>query len=175
MVTIIGSVGTRSGDELLDQFKLRHFELQTSVYNISKATPVQSSVVCFFESGKPWQKVRTPSSGSYISVTAKIVGRMAETNNLALRVLDLAYLPRSSFTTAIPGSALTPTSKRSNRWDGRVDSSTPSKMRKLDTGSQPADGSEENMTIDPEPDPLGLAATEAHDRGVGIEAEYALS
>jgi hypothetical protein len=108
---------------------------------------VQFSVVCFFESGKRWQKVKTPSSGSYISVTGKIVGRMAETNKFVFRVLDLAYLLRSSSTAVTPGSALTPTSKRFNRWDGRLDSSTPLKMRKLDTGSRSADGSEENMTI----------------------------
>lgn len=93
MVTLIGSVGTRSGDSL-DQFELRHFELQTSVYDTSKAKPIQFSVVCYFESGMRWQKVKVPSSGSYISVTAKVVGRTADTNLLAVRVLDLAYLPR---------------------------------------------------------------------------------
>jgi hypothetical protein len=75
MVTVTSSVGTRSGDELLDQFELRHFELQTSVYDTSKAAPVQFFVFCFFESGRRWQKVKIPSLGSYISVTAKIVGR----------------------------------------------------------------------------------------------------
>ena len=73
MVTLIGSVGTRS-DESLDQFKLRHFELQTSVYDTSKAKPIQFSVVCYFESGKRWQKVNIPPLRLNISVTAKIVG-----------------------------------------------------------------------------------------------------
>ena len=148
MVTIIGSVGNRSSDEPLDQFELRHFELQTSVYDSSKAAPVQFSVVCFFERGKRWQNVKIPPSGSYISVTAKIVGRTMETNCLALRVLDLAYLPRSGSIATTSDSPLTPTSKRSNRWDGRVDSSTPSKkMRKSEPDAGSADRSEESSTI----------------------------
>jgi hypothetical protein len=74
-VTIIGSVGNRSSDERLDQFELRHFELQTLVYDSSKAAPLQFSV-CFFERGKRWQNVKIPPSGSYISVTAKIVAKV---------------------------------------------------------------------------------------------------
>jgi hypothetical protein len=103
MVTITGSVGTRSG-ESLDQFELRHFELQTSVYDTSQAKPARFSVVCYFESGKRWQKVKVPSSGSNINVTAKIVGRTAKSNRLALRVLDLSYLPKQSTTPATPGT-----------------------------------------------------------------------
>jgi len=125
MVTIIGSVGTRT-DRPVDGFELRHFEFQTSVYDPSNAASIQFSVVCFFESGRRWQKVQS-SSGFYVSVTAKIVGRTTETNYLALRVLDLAYLSRSSPTTGTQISTSTPASKRSNRWDGRIDSSSPSK------------------------------------------------
>jgi hypothetical protein len=138
MITIIGSVGTRSSDEALDQFELRHFELQTSVYDTLKAAPVEFSVVCFFESGKRWRKVKMPSPGCYISVTATIVGCTTETNCLAVRVLYLAYLPRPSSSTASPPKSMstpTPTPKRSNSRDGRVDSSTRLKLRKLDTGS----------------------------------------
>jgi hypothetical protein len=144
---MIGSIGVRSTDDPLEQFDLRHFELQTSVYDTSKSAPIQFSVVCFFENGRRWQKVKIPSSGSYIGVTAKIVGRTTETNCLALRVLDLAYLPRSTdTTTSAPNLTPTPTSKRSNRWVGRVDSSTPTKKQKLETEAKPADSSEDNST-----------------------------
>jgi hypothetical protein len=49
------------------------FKLQ---YDSSKAAPLQFSVVCFFERGKRWQNVRILPSGSYISVTAKIVAKV---------------------------------------------------------------------------------------------------
>jgi hypothetical protein len=81
-------------------------------------------------------------------VTAKIVGRTMEINCLALRVLDLAYLSRSGFIAITSDSPLTLTSKRSNRWDGRVDSFTPSKkMRKLESDVASANRSEESLTI----------------------------
>jgi hypothetical protein len=146
MVTIIGTVGTRC-DDPHDHFQLRHFEIQTSAYDPSKATSIQFSTICFFETGERWQKVKIPSSGSYVGVTAKIVGRTSDTNFLALRVLDLSYLPRSgSTTTSIPSSTSTPTSKRSSRWDGRVDSSTPSKrMRKSDSRSGSSNGLEKKL------------------------------
>jgi hypothetical protein len=107
----------------------------------------------FFETGKRWQKVKIPSSGFYVGVTAKIVGRTSDTNFLALRVLDLSYLPRSSSTTtSTPSSTSTPTSKRSSRWDGRVDSSTPSKrMRKSDSIAGSSNRLEKNSTIIADP------------------------
>lgn len=103
MATITGLVGIRSS-KWLDQSELRHFELQASVYDTSQAKPVRFSVICYFESGKGWQKVKVPSSGSNINVTAKIVGRTAETNCLALRVLDLSYLPKQTTTLATPAT-----------------------------------------------------------------------
>jgi hypothetical protein len=83
-------------------------------------------------------------------VTAKIVGRTAETNRLALRVLDLSYLPKQTITLATPAtpsSASTTAWKRSNRWDDRVESSTPSKRRKAGLGTKSIDESEDNSTI----------------------------
>ena len=92
MATVIGFV--RSGDNVLDPTEPRHFTLETSVYDASKSGPVQFSIFCFLENSKRWQRVKTPASGSFLRVTAKIVGRMTETNQLAFRVLDLTYLPR---------------------------------------------------------------------------------
>jgi hypothetical protein len=91
MVTVIGSVLSRN-DNSLDPSELRHFAVETSVCDISKAAPVQFSVVCFLESTNRWKKVKTPSSGAFLSVTAKVAGCTADTNQLALRVLDLAFL-----------------------------------------------------------------------------------
>ncbi|KAF2175490.1 hypothetical protein K469DRAFT_535676, partial [Zopfia rhizophila CBS 207.26] len=92
MVTVIGSVLSRD-DNSLDPSELRHFTVETSVYDTSKAAPVHFSVVCFLENTNRWKKVKTPPSGTFLSVTAKVAGRTAGTNHLALRVLDLAYLP----------------------------------------------------------------------------------
>jgi hypothetical protein len=146
MVTIVGSIGT-CYNKPFGQFQLPYFELKTSAYNPSQAAPVQFSVFCFFEKGRRWQNVKMPSSGSYVCVTAKIVGCTAESNCLAIRVLDLSYLPKSTstMTPPTPDSTSTPTSKRTSRWDGRVDSSTLSKrMRNSDTESGFADNLEES-------------------------------
>ena len=34
-----------------------------------------TSLICYFSSGKRWEKVKVPNTGSYVSVTAKVVGR----------------------------------------------------------------------------------------------------
>jgi hypothetical protein len=53
------------------------------------------STACFLENTKRWQNVKAPPSGAFLSIAAKVVGRTRDTNLLALRVLDLAYLPRT--------------------------------------------------------------------------------
>jgi hypothetical protein len=137
----MGSVGTHCDDPLAESV-LRHWELQTAVYDAPNRPPIQFSVACFFESGRRWEKTKTPSSGSYISVTAKIVGRMVKTNHLALRVLDFSFLPKPSSTAPKQMSTSTPASKRSDRWDRRTDSSSPfKKMRTSGFGTGSADGS----------------------------------
>ncbi|KAH7110143.1 hypothetical protein EDB81DRAFT_849221 [Dactylonectria macrodidyma] len=93
IVTVIGSVPSPN-DNTSDPSEPRRFTVETSVYDASKASPVPFSVACFFENTKRWQKVRTPSPGALLSITAKVAGRTTDTNHLALRVLDLAYLPR---------------------------------------------------------------------------------
>jgi hypothetical protein len=137
MVTIIGSVGTRS-EKSLDQPEPREFELKTSVYDPPTAGARHFSVVCFFESGRRWGKVTIPPSGAHISVTAKIVGRTIN-NHLALRVLDFAYLPRPTSTSPVQNTPSPLASKRSYRWGGRIN--TPSKKirtSEVGTGSAAA-------------------------------------
>ncbi|KAH7109129.1 hypothetical protein EDB81DRAFT_585724, partial [Dactylonectria macrodidyma] len=92
MVTVIGSVPPPS-DNTSDPSEPRRFTVETSVYDASKASPVPFSITCFFENTKRWQRVRTPSPGALLSITAKVAGRTTDTNQLALRILDLAYLP----------------------------------------------------------------------------------
>lgn len=115
-----------------DSSEARQFIVETSVYDASKTSPIQFSVVCFLENTKRWQKVKTPPSGAFLSVTAKLAGRTVDTNRLALRVLDLAYLPRPNSGAAMSTPTTTPPSKRS-RWDGRAPSSTPSKKQRTST------------------------------------------
>ncbi|PVH91912.1 hypothetical protein DM02DRAFT_606043, partial [Periconia macrospinosa] len=69
MVTIIGSVRSRHPSES------RLFTVETSVYDASKAAPIQFSVVCFFENTKRWQNVKTPPPEAFLSVTAKVAAR----------------------------------------------------------------------------------------------------
>ncbi|KAK9438316.1 extracellular membrane protein, 8-cysteine region, CFEM, partial [Metarhizium brunneum] len=93
MVTVIG-FGPPRNDNSLDPSVARHFTIKTFVYDASKAAPAHFCVVCFLEDTKRWRKVKTPASGALLTVTAKIAGRTRDTNLLALRVLNLAYLPR---------------------------------------------------------------------------------
>ncbi|KAK3364011.1 hypothetical protein B0T25DRAFT_443757 [Lasiosphaeria hispida] len=125
MVSIIGSVPCSESNSV-DPSEPCHFIVETSIYEASKAAPVQFSVACFLENTKRWEKVKTPPAGAFLGVTAKLAGRTVDTNRLALQVLDLTYLPRPNSGTAMPTPTTTPPSKRS-RWDGRAPSSTPSK------------------------------------------------
>ncbi|KID83204.1 hypothetical protein MGU_09485 [Metarhizium guizhouense ARSEF 977] len=126
----------------------RHFTIETSAYDASKAAPAHFSVVCFLEGTKRWRKVKTPASGALLSVTAKIAGRTRDTNLLALRVLDLAYLPRPP-SAPTPTPTDTPPSNRSDRWRGRVPStSTPSKRPRIsDPANEAANPSDRNTTL----------------------------
>ena len=147
MVTVIGSVPS-AGDGTGDPSGPRRFTIETSVYDSSKSAPVAFTVACFLQNTKRWQKVKMPSTGALLSITAKIAGRTTDTNQLALRVLDLAYLPRPP---SVPTATLTPTStpssKRSARWEGRADPCTPSKRRRDSESSTLAGSSYENRRV----------------------------
>lgn len=119
-----------------DPSEPRRFTIETSVYDASKASSVPFSVTCFFENTKRWQKVRTPLPGALLSITAKVAGRTTDTNQLALRALDLAYMPRpAQAPPATPTPTATPPSKRSARWEGRATPSTPSKRQRVSEGA----------------------------------------
>lgn len=129
MLTVMGRVGYRNA-EPIEQRGLRHFELQTSVYDPPKTAPFDFSVMCYFNSGKRWENFKVPNTGSYVSVTAKVVGRSTKENRLAVRVLDISYLPGFFSTAVSPPPSNSPTSsKRKDRWDGRVESTPTKKIR----------------------------------------------
>ncbi|KAH8653044.1 hypothetical protein BGZ61DRAFT_277385, partial [Ilyonectria robusta] len=92
MVAVIGSVSPRS-DNPSDPSEPRRFTLETSVYDTTKAAPVPFWVACFLQNTKRWEKVKIPVAGDLLSITAKVADRTTDTNQLALRVLNLAYLP----------------------------------------------------------------------------------
>ncbi|KAL8284677.1 hypothetical protein RB597_008487 [Gaeumannomyces tritici] len=144
MVTIIGSVSPCS-DIFPNPFEPRRFTLETSVYDTSKAAPVPFSVTCFLQSTKRWEKVKIPPAGNLLSITAKVAGRTKDTNQLALRVLNLAYLPKPASAPVTPASTATPPSKRSARWEGRAPPFTPSKRpRPLEPTGEAANPPGEN-------------------------------
>lgn len=131
MITVMGFVGCRNA-EPADAFSLRHFELQTSVYDPFNPKSAEFSIFCFFSHGKRWENVAVPSTGSCVSVAAKLVGRVTTENCLAVRILDMSYVPLSSFSPAtLPSPAQSTPSKGANRWANRVASVTPSKKMRL--------------------------------------------
>ncbi|KAF1807905.1 hypothetical protein P152DRAFT_284168 [Eremomyces bilateralis CBS 781.70] len=126
MVTVVGSVSSRN-DNSLDPTHARRFMIETSVYDASNAAPVPYSMACFLEDSKRWQKVKIPQAGTFLTLTAKVVGRTTDTNLLALRVLDLAYLPKLASAAPTTTPTTSSPSKRPNRWIARPTPSTPSK------------------------------------------------
>lgn len=124
MITVIGFVGHRNA-EPVDESSLRHFELQTSVYDPSHPKPAEFSIFCFFPHGRRWEKTPIPNTGSCISITAKVMGHVTTKNRLAVRLLDMSFLQFAP--TSLPTSTQSTPTKRANRWNRRVDSTTPSK------------------------------------------------
>lgn len=125
LVTVIGFVGPKK----VASASLRHFQLQTSVYEPSTSKGVEFSIFCFLASGRRWENFVMPNAGSCVSITAKVVGRVETENCLAVRMLDMSYIPTSSYAQAnvvSPAQPVTP-SGRANRWANRVKSATPSK------------------------------------------------
>ncbi|KAH8747981.1 hypothetical protein F5883DRAFT_697797 [Diaporthe sp. PMI_573] len=116
----------------------RCFTIDTSVNDASKAGPVHFSALCFLEDTKRWEKVKTPSVGALLSITAKIAGRTAEENLLALRILDLGYLPRPASTAPVTTPVSAPPSKRAARWDGRAPATPSKKACDLDQLGEPS-------------------------------------
>src|SRR6266566_4641001 len=125
MATVIGSVHVTNNSSKLST--PCHFTVETSVYNTSKAIPVQFFITCFLKNTKRWQKIKTPPSNTFLNITAKIADRIANTNHLAFRILDLTYLLKPTSAAAAPTLTATPPSIRSNRWKNRAAPSIPSK------------------------------------------------
>jgi hypothetical protein len=135
-------------DKPPDLPEARYFAVETSVYDTSKAASVAFSVTCFLENTKRWQRVKIPPVGAFLSLTAKVAGRTVDANQLALRVLDLAYLPRpASVPTAMPTPSSTPTTKRSARWEGRATPFTPSKRQRGSDSASLAESSYKNQLL----------------------------
>jgi len=70
-----------------------------------------------------------PNTGSFVSVTTKVVRHTTLDNRLAVRILDMSYLPNSTFATTSSSSTQTTPLKRVDRWSGRVQSSPSKKIR----------------------------------------------
>ncbi|ODM21200.1 hypothetical protein SI65_04253 [Aspergillus cristatus] len=124
MLTMTGLVGERKA--VARRLSLRYFELKTSVYDPSKPEPITFSVNCYLAKGRRWENVNIPYTGSNMIITGKVAGRTTADNRLAVRVLDMSFLPR------LLGRALhSPSSQSSARredcWSGRVPSVTQSK------------------------------------------------
>ncbi len=122
MVTVIGFIYII--DNSSKSSTSYHFTIEMSIYDVSKSVPVQFSMTCFLENIKCWQKVKTPLSGIFL---IKIVSYTADTNHLALQVLDLIYLLKPALAAAIPILTVIPLSIWSNRWKGWADLFTPFK------------------------------------------------
>lgn len=139
MLTVTGSVGERKA--VARQLNLRYFELRTSVYDPSKPEPITFSINCYLVKGKRWEKVNVPNTGSNMVVTRKVAGRTTLDNRLAVRVLDMSFLPRA-LGPVVYSPSFRPDPKRTDRWSDRVPSVTPPK-RYIDSISGDNDAKDE--------------------------------
>ena len=73
MIMVIDSVD-HDNNEITEQFQCCYFELHTLIYDSSKTGHIDFTLNCYFANGKQWAKVHLPPSGSFVTVTAKIVG-----------------------------------------------------------------------------------------------------
>ena len=123
MITVIDFID-HDNDESTEQFQCHYFELHTSVYDFPKTDHINFTLNCYFANDRQWAKVCLPLSESFVAVTAKIAGQTASDNRLAVRVLDMSYLPRSTSTsTSTP--TLTPSffKKQVDHWSCNTESS----------------------------------------------------
>ncbi|KXH62495.1 hypothetical protein CNYM01_14036 [Colletotrichum nymphaeae SA-01] len=146
MMIALGFVGDRK--PLSDQpFCLRNFELRTSVYDTSRGDIVNFSIFCYFANTKRWEHMVVPSSSSSVSVTGKLVG-CTPSNQLAVRILDVTYLPKTTPSSHSPTSSADSTSvKRQSRWSGRADS-TPTKKSRMQSSMDSVQDDTEMIPID---------------------------
>ena len=129
MVTIIGYIQSYN-DGSLGISEPHCFIIETLAYNMSTSPAGHFSVACFLENTKCWQKVKIPLLGSLLSLTVKIAGQIIDINQLTLRVLNLAYLPKPVSAPDILSSTSSTPLKRSGCWDGWAPS-TPLKRPRI--------------------------------------------
>ena len=124
MITVIESVD-HDNDEITEQFQCCYFELHTSVYDSLKTDHIDFTLNCYFDNDRWWAKVCLSLSESFVAVTAKIAGWTASENHLAVYVLDMFYLSKSSsvstFTLTLTLSFF---KKQINHWSCNAESST---------------------------------------------------
>src|SRR6266511_4792329 len=96
-VNIAGLAGSKQ-ERTNQSNSLRSFELKSSVYG---PWPIaQFEVQCFFPSNKFFEKTPIPKQGELCSVTGTIVGTYTKSQNLAVLINEIAYLPPGNSDTA---------------------------------------------------------------------------
>jgi len=124
MIMIIDSVD-HGNNEITEQFQCCYFELHTFIYNSSKTDHINFTLNCYFDNDRWWAKVCLSLSESFVTVTAKIADWTVSDNHLAVHVLNMFYLSKSSSVSTFTSTLISDFFKKQiNHWSHNAESST---------------------------------------------------
>ena len=95
MVTIIDFVDHVS-NESAEENLCCCFEVHTSVYESLRIRQVNFMIDCYFVSSKQWVKFSTPAHETLVAVTEKIAGWIESENCLAVCILNMSYMSKTT-------------------------------------------------------------------------------
>ena len=157
-VSLLGVV-RGGGGQLNTGSTLLHYDLETTVYDISSKSSVTFTVCIYFRNGKRWTNFPILAMQSRIFIDGRIFGITTNTPRLAIGVDDVYFIPNLGSITTAP---VTPTSsagkqKQADRWSSRANSITPIKrprMLTISSDSQPQDDDHQSCPSTETPLPI---------------------
>ena len=179
-VSLLGVV-RGGGGELNNGSILLHYDLETSIYDVSSKASVKFTVSIYFRNGNRWTNFPSLARQSRIFITGRIFGITNNTPRLAIGVDDVYFIPNLSSVTSAPvtpGSSAG-TQKQADRWRSRANQLIPTKRsamltsisesQPLDTGRQICPSSEMHRPIESERSDEGFAKDAASDQPNHLE------
>jgi len=131
-VSLLGVV-RGGGGQLNTGSTLLHYDLETTVYDISSKSSVTFTVCIYFRNGKRWTNFPSLAMQSRIFIDGRIFGITTTTPRLAIGVDDVYFIPNLASITTPP---VTPTSSagkqtQADRWNTRANPLTPMKRSRM--------------------------------------------
>lgn len=131
-VSLLGVV-RGGGGEFNTGSTLLHYDLETTVYDISSKSSVTFTVCIYFRNGKRWANFPILAMQSRIFIDGRIFGITTNTPRLAIGVDDVYFIPNLATITTPPVTPTSSAGKRTqaDRWNTRANSLTPMKRSRI--------------------------------------------